>query len=122
VGHGIEKQAGVNGSVVLTFRGTQEEKDIIARKIRRLSKVLRLDERPCESQNLRKSAIILVNRELVPVDLACKESVLTCELVNTEPLMWTYFLAGTPNELDMLLERLETAGVIKDIVYSVMSL
>ena len=47
---------------------------------------------------------------------------LTSELVKHEPAGWTYFLAGSPSDLDPVLERLEIAGVIKDIVYSVLSL
>ena len=39
VGHGTDERTLVGGSVVLTFYCTEEEKDIMVRKIRRLSKV-----------------------------------------------------------------------------------
>ena len=36
VGHGFEERAGVDGSVVLTFCCTRDEKDKMVRKVRRL--------------------------------------------------------------------------------------
>lgn len=122
IGHGIEEEAGVDGSVVLTFFCTEEEKDILVRKVKRLNKVTRLAEHPYQSQNLRKSAIIETTRVLNPKDVAGKKTFLTCELVRTGPKSRTYFLAGSPSELDPVIERLESAGVIKDIVYSIVGL
>jgi acetolactate synthase small subunit len=122
VGHGLEKHAGVDGSVVMTFWCSEREKDIMVRKVRRLSKVTGLEEHPYDSQNLRKLAIITASRRLAPRDVAGEQTFLTCELVNTGPAGWTYFLAGSPSELDPVLERLETTGVVTDIVYSVVGL
>jgi acetolactate synthase small subunit len=122
VGHGIEEQVGIDGSVVLTFFCTEKEKEVLVRKIRRLNKVIDLEEHPYESQNLRKSAIIRTKRVLVPRDVAGEKSFLTCELVNSGPQGWTYFLAGSPSELDPVVEHLESAGVVTDIVYSLMGL
>lgn len=122
VGHGLEEHAGVDGSVVMTFWCTEREKDIMVRKVRRLSKVTGLEEHPYESQHLRKSAIITANRRLAPRDVAGDQTFLTCEVVHAGPPGWTYFLAGSPSELDPVLERLETDGVVKDIVYSVVGL
>lgn len=122
VGHGSEAIAGTDGSVVLTFCCSEEEKDKMVRKIRRLSKVTRLEEHPYESQSLRKAVMILASRELKPRDVVGKKTFLTTELVKTTPHGWSYFLAGSPSDLDPVLERLETAGVVKDIIYSVLSL
>ncbi len=122
VGHGSEVRAGTDGSVVLTFCCSEEEKDKMVRKIRRLSKVTRLEEHPYESQSLRKAVIILATRELKPRDVVGKKDFLTTELVKAAAQGWTYFLAGSPSDLDPVLERLETAGVVKDIIYSVLSL
>lgn len=122
VGHGLEERVRVDGSVVLTFRCSAREKDIMVRKVKRLSKVMQLEEHPYESQKLRKSIIILATRRLAPRDVAGEESFLTCELVNTDTPGWTYFLAGSPSELDPVLARLETTGVVKDLVYSVIGL
>jgi hypothetical protein len=47
---------------------------------------------------------------------------LTSELVKADANGWTYLLAGSPSDLDPVLERMETAGVVKDIIYSVLSL
>jgi acetolactate synthase small subunit len=122
VGHGSEVLAGTDGSVVLTFCCSEEEKDRMVRKVRRLSKVTRLQEHPYESQSLRKSAIILANRELKPIDVVGEIAFLTSELVKADANGWTYLLAGSPSDLDPVLQRLETAGVVKDIIYSVLSL
>jgi acetolactate synthase small subunit len=122
VGHGSEALAGTDGSVVLTFCCSEEEKDRMVRKVRRLSKVTRLQEHPYESQSLRKSAIILTNRQLKPIDVVGETAFLTSELVKADANGWTYLLAGSPSDLDPVLERMETAGVVKDIIYSVLSL
>jgi acetolactate synthase small subunit len=121
VGHGTEERTALDGSVVLTFFCTEEEKDVMVRKVKRLSKVLRLQEHPYESQSLRKSAIVSAIRELKPKDVVGEQSFLTCELVRKDKL-WTYFLAGSPSELDQVLGRLAGAGLIKDIVYSILGL
>ena len=122
VGHGFEKRAAVDGSVVLTFSCTEDEKDIMVRKVRRLSKVKSLEEHPYDSQQLRKSAVIRTTRQLRPHDVAGETAFLTCEPVQNDADTWAYFLAGAPSELDPILERLESAGVIRDIVFSIIGL
>lgn len=122
VGHGFEERAGVDGSVVLTFNCSQAEKDKMVRKVKRLSKVKQLEEHPYESQSLRKSAVIRTTRKLKPQDVVGETAFLTSELVKQDARGWTYLLAGSPSDLDPILERLEIAGVVKDIVYSVLSL
>lgn len=122
VGHGFEERAGVDGSVVLTFYCSEAEKDKMVRKIKRLNKVIQLEEHPYESQSLRKSALILSSRELKPCDVVGETAFLTSELVKKDARGWTYLLAGSPSDLDPVLERLETAGAVKDVIYSVLSL
>jgi len=122
VGHGLVERAGIDGSVVMTFRCTEEDKDIMVRKIKRLSKVKSLEEYPYESQSLRKSAIIRTTRKLVPMDVAGENAFLTSELVRSGSNIYIYFLAGPPNQLDPILIKLETEGVLADIVYSIIGL
>ncbi|NQU22525.1 MAG: hypothetical protein HQ567_14705 [Candidatus Nealsonbacteria bacterium] len=122
VGHGVEERAGVDGSVVLTFYCSEADKDKMVRKVRRLSKVTQLEEHPYHSQSLRKSAVVLTARELKPRDVVGEATFLTRELVQQDVHGWTYLLAGSPSDLDPILERLATDGVVKDIVYSVLSL
>ena len=123
IGHGDEKRAGIDGSVVLTFYCTEDEKDVMVRKVKRLSKVSSLQEHPYESQSLRKSAIVLLTRELKPHDVAGDETFLTCEQVNHEKAKgWTYLLAGSPSELDQIIDKLADEKIIKDIVYSIVGL
>ncbi|MBE0537734.1 MAG: ACT domain-containing protein [Phycisphaerae bacterium] len=121
VGHGTEERTLLGGSVVLTFFCTADEKDVMVRKVKRLSKVSALEEHPYVSQFLRKSAIVAAARELKPRDVAGEESFLTCELVKKDAY-WTYFLAGSPSELDQILTRLAAEGIVKDIVYSIVGL
>jgi hypothetical protein len=108
--------------VVLTFCCSEEEKDRMVRKVRRLSKVTRLEEHPYESQSLRKSALILTTWELKPIDVVGETSFLTSELVKADARGWMYLLAGSPSDLDPVLKRIETTGAVKDIIYSVLSL
>lgn len=122
-GHGDEEPAGIDGSVVLTFYCTEDEKDVMVRKVKRLSKVSSLQEHPYESQSLRKSAIVRSTRELRPLDVAGDESFLTCEQVQHDKVRgWTYLLAGSPSELDQILHKLTDERIITDIVYSVVGL
>jgi hypothetical protein len=122
VGHGIEEETSTGGSVILTFYCAEDEKDIMVRKVKRLSKVLSLEERPYDSFALRKSAIVLSTRKLIPRDVAGEESFLTTELIGRTEDKWTYMLAGSPKELDRILIPLAEEGVIKDIVYSIIGL
>lgn len=122
VGHGFEEKAGIDGNVVVTFSCSRAAKDVLARKIRRLKKVIELEEHPYESDRLRKSAIILAKRELIPADMATERVPLTFELVHAGTSGRIYFLAGAPNGLDGVLERLESEGVVEDIIYSIMGL
>ena len=115
VGHGLEERAGIDGSVVLTCWCSEKEKDIIIRKVKRLTKVIELEEHPYESQSLRKSANVRATRRLAPVDVAGETAFLTCELVKEDSKGCIYFLAGSPSELDPILLRLESSGVITDI-------
>jgi hypothetical protein len=95
----------------------------MVRKVKRLSKVSSLQEHPYESQCLRKSAIVMTTRELKPIDVAGDETFLTCEPVsNDKSGNWTYLLAGSPSELDLILEKLVKKQVIVDIVYSIIGL
>lgn len=122
VGHGMEERAGVTGSVVLTFSCTEDEKDKMVRKVRRLSKVKSLEEHPYQSEFLRKSALIRTNRVLKPKDVAGESSFLTSEIVKQDSQGYLYFLAGSPAELDPVLARLEAECVVTDIVYSILGI
>jgi len=121
VAHKSEEQTHMAGSIVLTLYCTEEEKDIMVRKVKRLSKVKKLYEHPYESKSLRKSATVRATRKFVPTDVAGDESFLTCEFIK-EDHGFVYFLAGSPRELDQVLDRLGEADVIKDVVYSVIGL
>ena len=122
VGHGMEERAGVDGSVVLTFYCREADKDKMVRKVKRLSKVTQLEEQLYESQSLRKAAVVLARRQLKPRDVVGETTFLTRELVKQDAHGWVYLLAGSPSDLDPILERLEADGVVRDIVYSVLSL
>lgn len=94
----------------------------MVRKVKRLSKVISLEEHPYDSQHLRKSVVVLSTRRLRPSDVAGQTSFLTSEVVKEDADGWTYLLAGSPSELDPILERLEAEGIVRDIVYSILGL
>jgi len=119
VGHGHAFPGAPGGAVVATFWCSAEEKDEIVRVVGRLSKVVSLEEHAYESESLRKSALVKVTRRLVPADVAGREAFLTCEPMREERGLWTYFLAGSPSELDPILGRFSEEGILKDIVFSV---
>jgi len=119
VGHGTAYPGAPGGAVVVTFWCTEAEKEEIVRVVRRLSKVLSIQEHPYESERLRKSALVRVSRRLRPPDVAGRETFLTCEPLGQRGDLHTYFLAGSPSELDPVLGRLAEEGVLRDIVFSV---
>ncbi len=122
VGHGHTLTTSRDGTVVVTFWGTEDEKDTIFRTVGRLSKVTALEEHPYESEILRKSALIDVTRRLTPRDVAGRETFLTCELIREERGVYTYFVAGSPCELDPVLTSFIDQGILTDIVYSIIGL
>jgi hypothetical protein len=81
--------------------------------------VVGLEEHPYASASLRKSALIQVTRRLTPGDVAGREIFLTCELVREATGGYVYFVAGSPTELDPVLEKFNGQGILADIVYSV---
>ena len=119
VGHGTAYPGAPGGAVVATFWCSEAEKDEIVRVVGRLSKVTTLEEHPYESESLRKSALVRVTRRLMPPDVAGREAFLTCELMDERRATFTYFLAGSPSELDPVLARFIDEGILADIVYSV---
>ena len=122
VGHGAAHTASHDGAVVATVWCTEAEKDQLVRVVARLSKVLSLEEHPYDSESLRKSALVHLTRRLTPRDVAGRETFLTCELMKEERGVFTYFLAGSPSELDPILARFDEEGILRDIVYSVVGL
>ncbi len=119
VGHGTPYPGAPGGAVVVTFWCTPEEKDQIVRVVGRLSKVTSLTEQPYESGQLRKSAVVHVTRRLTPRDVAGREAFLTCEPIERREGDHMYFLAGSPSELDDILERFVAEGILESIVSSV---
>ena len=119
VGHGTAYPGAPGGAVVVTFWCDEAAKDEIVRVVGRLSKVTAIEEFPYESDRLRKSALVRVSRALLPPDVAGREAFLTCEPLGQHRNVHTYFLAGSPSELDPVLARLAEEGALEDIVYSV---
>jgi acetolactate synthase small subunit len=122
IGHGAAHTTSHDGTVVVTFWCTEREKDEIVRVVRRLSKITGLEEHPYESEILRKSALVHVTRKLTPRDVAGRETFLTCEPIQEGPKDFVYYLAGSPSELDPIVNRFIEDGILEDIVYSVVGL
>ena len=118
VGHGTLYPGAPGGAVVATFWCSESEKDAILRLVGRLSKVTCLEEHPYESRALRKSALVRVTRRLAPRDVAGRETFLTCERIGRSSGVYTYFLAGSPSELDPILSQFVQEGILADVVYS----
>ena len=122
VGHGAAHTSSHDGTVVVTFWCTEQEKDEIVRVVGRLSKTTGLEEHPYESEILRKSGLIEVTRRLTPRDVAGRETFLTCELIKEDRGVYTYFFAGSPSELDPILASFIEQDILTDIVYSTVGL
>jgi len=122
IGHGAEHTPTHDGTVVVTFRCTEAEKDALVRVIERQTKVLRVEEHPYESETLREAALVRTRRELLPRDVAGDRAFITCEPLGHDHTGWRYFLAAAPNELDPVIDRLIEEDILLDAVYSVSAL
>ena len=122
VGHGSDKVSGCAGTVLVTFKCGQNDKEAMKRIVSRLSKVEKVEEHPYLGDNLRKTTVIKTSRKLAPVDVAGETSFLTCEPMGHDSTGWTYFLGGSPAELDPILHRLKKSRILLDQVYSITAL
>ena len=122
IGHGAEHTPTHDGTVVVTFRCTEEEKDALVRVIERQTKVSRVEEHPYESETLREAALVRTSRELLPGDVVGERAFITCEPIGHDHTGWRYFLAAAPNELDPVIDRLIEKKILLDSVYSVSAL
>ncbi|MBL7116170.1 MAG: ACT domain-containing protein [Kiritimatiellae bacterium] len=122
VGHGSDKSSGCAGTVLATFTCTEADKQAIKRVVSRLSKIERVEEHPYLGDNLRKTAVVKTERKLAPKDVVGETSFLTCELMSHNSTGWTYFLGGSPAQLDPILHRLKKSAILLDQVYSITAL
>jgi acetolactate synthase small subunit len=122
VGHGSDKSSGCAGTVLVTFTCDEDEKEAIKRVIRRLSKIKKVEEHPYLGDNLRKTCVVKIKRKLAPMDVAGETTFLTCELMHHDSTGWTYFLGGSPAQLDPVVHKLKKAAMLVDQVYSITAL
>jgi len=122
VAHGAEETPGGDGVVVVTFRSSEEEKEKVRREVERLPKVRRLDEHVYLQDYLRKGAVLLVKPEAAAFRIVEESPGVTCDLIKDESIGRTYFIAGAPNQVDPVIERLLSDGLLVDIVYAIMTL
>jgi len=122
VAHGAEETPGGTGAVVVTFRGTEEEKEKVRREVARLPKVRRLDEHVYLQDYLRKAAVMLVKPEQAALRIVEGSGGVTCDLIKDESVGRTYFIAGPPNQVDPVIESLLSDGFLVDIVYTIIAL
>jgi hypothetical protein len=122
VGHGSDASAGFGGTVLVTFTCSEDEKEAIKRILGRLPKIKRVEEHPYLGDNLRKTVVAKTRRKLAPKDVAGESSFLTCELMYHDSTGWTYFLGGSPNQLDPILHRLKQQRLLVDQVYAITAL
>lgn len=122
VGHGADETPGDTGTVLVVFRCTEEEKEVLSREVRRLSKVIRLEEHVYREDYLRKGAVLLLRPEATEQRLLTPDQTVTWELIKDELIGRTYFLSGPPHQVDPIIEDLLADGLVLDIVYAIVTL
>jgi acetolactate synthase small subunit len=122
VAHGSEETPDDSGTVVITFRCSEEDKEKVRREIERLSKVIRVEEHVYLQDYLRKGAVLLVKPD--PEAFRAVESAekVSWDLIKDESIGRTYFIAGAPNQIDPLIEGLLDANLVLDIVYAIITI
>lgn len=122
VAHGSEETPDENGTVVITFRCSEEDKEKVRREIERLSKVIRVEEHVYLQDYLRKGAVLLVKPGPEGVHMVESAENIDWDLIKDESIGRTYFIAGAPSQVDPLIESLLAAGFVLDIVYAIITI
>jgi hypothetical protein len=117
-GHGSD--GGEEGWILVTFSSSEAEKEKMARKIRRLSKVRRMEELPYGSRRLCRFAVVRSLRELSPAEMG-EEEVLVRRIREEGGEGWIYLLAGPREEVDPVLQRLKGAGLLASLVHTLLA-
>ena len=122
VAHGSEETPDENGTVVITFRCSEEDKEKVRREIERLSKVIRVEEHVYLQDYLRKGAVLLVAPDPEAFRMVESAENVNWDLIKDESIGRTYFVAGAPNQVDPLIESLLAADLVLDIVYAIITI
>jgi len=122
VAHGSEETPGETGTVLITFRCAEEDKEKVRREVERLSKVIRLEEHVYLQDYLRKGAVLLVKPDPRAIDLIESHKDVSWDLIKAESIGRTYFIAGAPNQVDPVIESLLAADLALDVVYAIITI
>jgi hypothetical protein len=122
VAHGSEETPGETGTVLITFRCAEEDKEKVRREVERLSKVIRLEEHVYLQDYLRKGAVLLVKPDPRAIDLIESHKDVSWDLIKDESIGRTYFIAGAPNQVDPVIESLLAADLVLDVVYAIITI
>jgi hypothetical protein len=122
VAHGSEETPGETGTVLITFRCAEEDKEKVRREVERLSKVIRLEEHVYLQDYLRKGAVLLVKPDPRAIDLIESHRDVSWDLIKDESIGRTYFIAGAPNQVDPVIESLLAADLALDVVYAIITI
>jgi len=122
VAHGSEETPTDTGTVLITFRCNEADKEKVRREVERLTKVIRLEEHVYLQDYLRKGAVLLVKPEARAFEIIESNAGVTWDLIKDESIGRTYFIAGAPNQVDPLVEALLAAGLVADIVYAIITI
>ena len=122
VAHGSEETPSETGTVLITFRCAEEDKETVRREVERLSKVIRLEEHVYLQDYLRKGAVLLVKPDPRAIDLIESHQDVSWDLIKDESIGRTYFIAGAPNQVDPVIESLLAAGLALDVVYATITI
>jgi acetolactate synthase small subunit len=122
VAHGAQETPGATGSVVITFRCGEAEKEKLRRELQRLSKVIELDEHVYLQDYLREGAVLLVKPDPKAFELVENNYAVMWDLIKNESIGRTYFVAGAPNQVDPLVDDLLEAELLADIVYAIITI
>lgn len=122
VAHGSEETPGETGTVLITFRCAEEDKEKVRREVERLSKVIRLEEHVYLQDYLRKGAVLLVKPDPRAIDLIESHKDVSWDLIKDESIGRTYFIAGAPNQVDPVIESLLAADLALDVVYAIITI
>jgi hypothetical protein len=122
VAHGSEETPGEAGTVLITFRCAEEDKEKVRREVERLSKVIRLEEHVYLQDYLRKGAVLLVKPDARAIDLIESHKDVSWDLIKDESIGRTYFIAGAPNQVDPVIDSLLAHDLVLDVVYATITI
>ena len=117
-----EEKAKTPPQAIVVCECSAADKEIALRRLKRCNKVIDVKVSPFTVQDVCKTVIFTVSRELTHAETTGMSLVSIREIREWDVAAYTYCAAGHPMKMDILLEALAVEGVLRDAAQSCIAL